>query len=530
MDRKNYTVPRHAQKAYTARAAASLLIIFALLLSGCAAPSISAEPAKVNSETAVPQAAQTASPAPQSEAPQISAPVPSQSAEPEPTAAPKERSRFAAEIDADPDKSRVEVRLSLDYVNDTPGDLYELTLRLWPNAVYTGCLELTSVTQEDADSYYTLSMNDSALTIPISRDLHPGDRVNIGLKYTIKVPKMDGRFGVNELGMNLGNILPTVAPYENGAWRLDEYLSTGDSFYSEASDYTVLISCPQKYSIAASGTAGEAQYVEDKQLYECVYTAKPARDFALCLTANTFIETGSSQGGVRVLAYSKQKSRSAFLADTAASALSYYEERLGAYPYGDLCAVGTSITGGMEYPGLIMVDYEGLDGNEKGITELFIAHEVAHQWFYNVVGTDQYREPWADEALVEYLSFDYIRSLYGQDYMKKLWSSRFHDIAGYSIAQPLDASLSDFSKAAAGDYVYGVYARGSAFYDALYAKMGEKKFYGALKKLIEDNRFDTISGKELLTTLSDASGENVSAMFETYKTSQPGAAESTVTW
>lgn len=534
MDRNKNIEPRQARKAYALKAMTALLLSFMLLLSGCAAIPGAVSAPEISEATAAPEATAPESTLTQTPVPETAKPSAAVAQTPAPAAVPVSYSKYTAEVDADPDNARVEVRVSLDYVNDTPDDLYELTLRLWPNAVYAGCLELTSVTQEDADCYYTLSASgtagESVLVIPINRDFHPGDKVSIGLQYTIKVPEMDGRFGVNELGMNLGNILPTIAIYENGAWRIDEYVATGDSFFSKAADYKVLIRCPQKYAVAASGTAGDAQYLDDKGLYECVYTAEPARDFAITLVGEAFTEIRSSESGVRVLAYSKQKSRSAFLADTAASALSYYETKLGAYPYGDLCAVGTAITGGMEYPGLILVDYEGLDGSEKPITELFIAHEIAHQWFYNLVGTDQQREPWVDEALVEYLSFDYIRSVYGQDYMKKLWSSRFHDIAGYNITLPLDASLSDYAKAPAGDYVYGVYARGSAFYDELYTKLGEEKFYGALKELISAKRFGTITGTELLAAFSDISGENITALFDAYKASQPSAAESSVTW
>ncbi len=453
-----------------------------------------------------------------------------------PTPTPLPLSRYTAIVEAHPDAKvpYADVALKLDYVNDTGDTLYALMLRLWPNAMQNSCLRIQTVTQDGVESQYSTttgaSGDGSALTIPLSRDLKSGESITIGMDYTIDVPEGEGRFGVNELGMNLGNAFPAIAPYEDGAWREDIYETIGDSFFGKAAEYSVVIRCPQTYSVAASGEAGTGRFVEEEGRYEGIYTAAPARDFAIALVKNAFVETASSKGGVRVLAYSKQKQRSRTLADNAASALSYFESKLGAYPYKDLCAVATDITGGMEYPGLILVDYEDLDGSRMPMGELYTAHEIAHQWFYNLVGSDQSRAPWVDEALVEFLSFDYIRSVYGQAYMEQLWSSRFHDINGCKIEPRMDASLSDYAKAEKNDYVYGVYARGSAMYEEIYQKLGANAFYRVLSSLVKDCRFGVTDGAMLIERFSKAAGEDLAPLFEKYMTLQPADAQSEETW
>ncbi len=451
-----------------------------------------------------------------------------------PTPAPLPLSKYTAVINADPDKAQAQVQFKLDYVNNTKATLYALVLRLWPNAIAKDSLKISTVTQEGVDSKYNTAQtgneDPSVLTIPLDRDLLPGEKVNIGMEYTLDLPEMDGRFGVNELGMNLGNALPIMAVYENGDWRTDAYETIGDSFYSEAAEYSVLLRCPLSYTVAASGTAIEARQIEEENLYEGLYEASPARDFAACFVKNAFVETAKSENGVNVLAFTKQRKKSEKLAGIAASALSYFEGKICAYPYEQFSAVATKISGGMEYPGLILIDYDGIDGSGEALSELYIAHEAAHQWFYNLAGSDQPGAPWVDEALVEFLSFDYIRSVHGQEYMEQLWDSRFHDIQGYSIKPRMDASLHDFTAVPSGDYVYGVYARGSAMYEEIYQKLGDQKFYAVLKKIFTEKSFGVISGSELIERFSKAAGEDLAPVFEKYMSLQPAAAESEAKW
>ena len=49
------------------------------------------------------------------------------------------------------------------------------------------------------------------------------------------------------------------------------------------------------------------------------------------------------------------------------------------------------------------------------ILESTAAHEVNHQWFYNLVGNDQLDEPWLDESLTSYSTYRYYADRYGQD-------------------------------------------------------------------------------------------------------------------
>ena len=63
----------------------------------------------------------------------------------------------------------------------------------------------------------------------------------------------------------------------------------------------------------------------------------------------------------------------------------------------------------MEYPNLVYIDYNRFSQSNIIILEYIIAHEIAHQWWYGIIGNDQINSPWIDEALTEYSTILYYR-------------------------------------------------------------------------------------------------------------------------
>jgi hypothetical protein len=76
------------------------------------------------------------------------------------------------------------------------------------------------------------------------------------------------------------------------------------------------------------------------------------------------------------------------------TALEDFSRRFGPYPWPAFSlAITPQLGGGIEYPGHVMQGQ-----NTLGVT----SHEVAHQWFYGLVGNNQGRDPWLDEGLASW--------------------------------------------------------------------------------------------------------------------------------
>ena len=120
------------------------------------------------------------------------------------------------------------------------------------------------------------------------------------------------------------------------------------------------------------------------------------------MTVNSYFLPGDEEGGRKAL-------------DWAAEALTIYQREFGAYPYRELDIVETATTaGGIEYPGLVVVASRLYsDPKRQTFFESATVHEVAHQWWYNVVGNDQVNHPWLDEALTQYATYRYFQGAYG---------------------------------------------------------------------------------------------------------------------
>jgi aminopeptidase N len=84
------------------------------------------------------------------------------------------------------------------------------------------------------------------------------------------------------------------------------------------------------------------------------------------------------------------------VAASVARAMRVHSARFGPFPFASLSvAVLPDVGGGIEYPGVILLG--------KGQTrDATASHEVAHEWFYGLVGDDQARDPWLDESFATY--------------------------------------------------------------------------------------------------------------------------------
>ena len=173
--------------------------------------------------------------------------------------------------------------------------------------------------------------------------------------------------------------------------------------------------------------------------------------------------------------------RGAAWLDAAAGAFAALEARVGPYGYPTFDVVESAGGAGMESPGLIWIP-----GNTAAVNLRYIvAHETAHQWFYGIVGNDQVREPFTDEATTDFVA----RSVLGIHRGSRCPTGR------------LDRSIYDYS---ARCYYETVYIQGGNLLDDARQLMGDEAFWTALRGYVEANRHKLTSTATLLRTLDDA--------------------------
>jgi hypothetical protein len=283
---------------------------------------------------------------------------------------------------------------SVTFTNASPTPLTEVYLRLWDNFFGSCRSTPVTVTNVTGGTAGAPEVGCTALKVTLPAPLVQGSSGSVGFDLSIVVPSGADRFGHDGPYHFLGNALPVLAVRDASGWHLDPYTNHGESFYSLVSDWTVTLDHPTSLKVPATGTSTDRASAPGRTVTTA--TAAKVRDFAWA--AGPFAETsGTSPGGVKVNVYRVSgisAGSATSMLHTATAALDAHARRFGAYPYGEADVVldNNFWFGGMEYPGFVL--------DLVGSTSL--AHELAHQWWYGIVGDDEYNSPWLDESFADY--------------------------------------------------------------------------------------------------------------------------------
>lgn len=445
-------------------------------------------------------------------------------------------------IDAvfDPVNRKLQVSQTLTLTNRTGVVQRLLVLRTYPNAFRSEDYS-PAATDELYDSTYLNGFSDSAFTLSMASlqmadgaeksaeysygddaqtvlrvslptDWAVGVALTLRLQYSVLIPQVAYRFGENGGVWALGNAFAIPSPFVDGVYLTDEYVSIGDPFVSECRNYTVSVTAPEDYTVAGTGTPTVGQAVNGQRVTR--FSAPAVRDFALCISKGYWCVTGM-QDGVLVQGYGLSASNADTMFKYGKQALACYNARYGAYPYPvlSLCEVAFPF-GGMEYPTLMMIASDKLAKGGDTLEQL-VAHEVAHQWWYGVVGNDEYRQAWQDEALVQFSLLDYWETYYGKDARDELQfslvdtSMRVTIPEGVTPGSPVDY-FGDLS-----EYGLVVYNRGAAALCALSTAM-EGKLDGFLSNYYHTYAFKLATRVDFETLLRTYSGEDWSPLLSDY--------------
>jgi hypothetical protein len=344
---------------------------------------------------------------------------------------------------------------------------------------YYGAFELLAASAQGRSA--AARLDGTVLEVPLPSALNPGADGEVGLSYLLRVPRSPGRISAGQHALSLGNWFPTLAPHR-GEWDRHQFVDVGDAHVTEVANFDVRLATSIPLVVAASG-----RLLEDSGT-SFHLQALGVRDFALSLSPNYQIAEVEA-GNVIVRAYTFSRERSRLFAQSAAKFLRWYSDRFAPYPYRTLSLAETDMPaafGGLEYPAMIFlasslgtpVPFEGSS------SDVLIGHEVAHQWFYSLVGVDQVHDPWLDEAFAQYLPYHYYRHTAPATF-QRLWNGMVAGLderARSAGGLPVDASVYDFADD--GPYFVIVYRQGARFLEELRQTMGEAAFEAALAEEI----------------------------------------------
>ena len=425
----------------------------------------------IASFTPVPIASATPEPTQTFTAPPTAIPAPINTSAPPPASRDASRTNYILYGTLDFTARTLLVDETIRYYNNTGTALSDIVLSVQPNR-YGGAFTLNSISQDNA-ALTTYSLNDQRLTLNLPQALQPNSATTLTLNFNLNIPakRSDGVFGYDFNQINLTDWYPFVVPYING-WVLHDPSYLGEFLVYDSSDVELNLKTDAGVVIAASAPAEQNGEWTRYRLYG-------ARTFTLS-ASDEFLVAESVVGSVVIRSYyfaGYQTAGEAILS-TAADAVSTFESNYAPYPYQTLAVVQADINDGQEYDGLVFLatdfyaQYSG--GSRNNLTTIGV-HEIAHQWWFGLVGSDQALEPWLDEALALYSE----RIFYENNYPANIswwWQYRvdYFKPSGF-VDMPV------YSAGSQREYVNAVYLNGAYFIDELRERMGYGNFAKFLK-------------------------------------------------
>jgi hypothetical protein len=352
-------------------------------------------------------------------------------------------------------------------------------LELNTTAARLGAMRLTEATVDGEPADATI--HDQTILVPLGGILPDGasTTVRIGYRAQLRSEVAGSDWLFTRFGGELA--LYRWIPWVSADLPFDRP-NHGDPFVTpSASSVSLEVETDTPMDLAAYGAPVHGEPAGQGRRW--AFTVANVREVSLVLAPELRITRGEAEGvAIRVLARPGSLHRQRFLA-LARDALHEHIGRLGvAFPWPTLTIVETKGGEGMESPGLVWIP-----GSKPAANRTYlIYHEIAHQWFYGLVGSNQQREPFADEAAADLLG------RYAQGTVR----------ASRCPQQRLDQAITFYSRRC---YYEVIYVQGGLLLDQVRRRIGDARFWGAIRGYLEANRFGLGGTRQLLDALRAAS-------------------------
>jgi len=479
------------------------------------------------------------------------------------------------------------------YRNNAPVALDTIWLHLWPNAYKQrgtalcdqldrmGDLDLHFASEEERGFIDSLDFSVDGVNaqwgyhaehndigwVKLPAPVQAGGSVTVSTPFRVKIP--DGKFsrlGHSGQAYYITQWYPKPAVYDKDGWHAMPYLTQGE-FYSEFGSFDVTITLPENYVVGATGLLQDASerawmdslaaapYTEtqkfhlDKQRVKLNaipassnrtktirFTQDRVHDFAWFADKRFIVRKSSVKlphSGRDVTTWALFTPKNAKLWSDAVNyvneSVRFYSEHVGDYHYDACTAIDGTISagGGMEYPMITIIG----DMSDKQSLDNVIAHEVGHNWFYGILGSNERDHAWMDEGMNSFVELLYMRKRYpsggitigGLGFLsKKLgatkdghrlqneWMYRFN--ARRNLDQPISLTSDAFTST---NYGCMVYAKSALVFDHLMAYLGDDTMKRCLNTYFDEWKFKHPQPGDLRRVFEQRSGQKLGWIFDT---------------
>jgi hypothetical protein len=295
-----------------------------------------------------------------------------------------------------------------------------------------GSIDVVSITEDGAgdltSSMRYLAPDDgnqddhTVMEVTLPKPLGPGAITRLQLAFHDKFPLSVARSGYKRDFIMGAQWFPKIGVMWHDEWNCHQYHEYTE-FFADFGTYNVNLTLPQQYIVGATGIqTNEQPHTDGTRTLS--FRGEDIHDFAWAASPNFQIvddTLDNSLGSVRLhlLVLPSHAAQAARYLSVLKQSMQKFDEWYGAYPYKQITLIDPepgADFGGMEYPTLITGGTRWWDPSWNYYDlETTVAHEFGHQYWYGMVATNEFEEPWLDEGINSYSEAKVMATLYGQN-------------------------------------------------------------------------------------------------------------------
>ncbi|MDZ7268263.1 MAG: M1 family metallopeptidase [candidate division KSB1 bacterium] len=359
--------------------------------------------------------------------------------------------------------------------------------------------------------------------LPLPRPVAPGESIAVAIDFTAKLPQPPfARTGAKKEFFMVAQWFPKVGVFENGRWNTHQFHANSE-FFADYGVYNVRMTVPAENLVGATGV--EVAVIDNRNGTKThVYRAEDVHDFAWT-TSPEFVEFKDrvQDVDIRLLLQPDHVDQAVRHLEATRVAVEYFQNWYGDYPFPNLTVVdprrGAAGAGGMEYPTLITAGTSyGLPAGVRAV-ETVIIHEFGHNYWYHLLGSNEFEESWLDEGINTYTEIQILNDRYGPagDLINFL-GIRINDLqvqrAVYLNAADRDRTVRRAWEYYPGAYSVNSYAKPGVLLTTLQNYLGEEKMRAAMRAYVSRWRFKHPTTRDFIAVVQEVAGQDLHWFFE----------------
>ncbi len=266
--------------------------------------------------------------------------------------------------------------------------------------------------------------DETVMAIPLPEPIAPGAGATIDVTWTAHVPRTFARTGAIGDFYFIAQWFPKLGVLQDEGWNCHQFHS-GTEFFSDYGVYDVSLTVPNGWIVGATGARRERADNNDRTATHRYYQ-EDVHDFAWTTSPDFLERTARFEHAtlppveMRLLLQPEHAAQADRHFEATRTTLTYYGEWYGAYPYGHITIVDPawqSGAGGMEYPTLFTAGTRWLAPSGVTTPEAVTVHEAGHQFWYGIVGNNEFEDAWLDEGFNQFSTARAVAQVYDPNYL-----------------------------------------------------------------------------------------------------------------